>query len=247
MKQARLEAALRTAQGKSGARRLRREGLVPGVIYGLNKPVSIQCDARAAGALVHALHGGTRLVNLALKNNGASEEKHVLLKAVQVTPVGQHLVHLDFQEVDINKKVQVQVEVRPEGVAEGIKMGGVLQTVTYELLVECLPADIPEFIPVNVESLKIGGSLHVKDIKLPPGVRVMTSPDETVFVVTAPTAVLDEQAAAAAAAAAAAPEAVEGAEAAPAAPGTAPAPGAEKPAAAPAKGPEKAEAKPGKK
>ncbi|HEX7926175.1 MAG TPA: 50S ribosomal protein L25, partial [bacterium] len=171
MKDARLEVSLRESHGKGGARKLRATGNVPGVIYGINKPVNIQANTRMAGFLVQALHGSTRLINLTVKNNGKSEDKHVLLKAVQVTPVGQKLVHLDFQEVDITKNVQVLVEVRPEGVAEGIKQGGVLQTVTYELMVECLPTAIPDFIPVNVEALKIGGSLHVKEIKLPAGVK----------------------------------------------------------------------------
>jgi len=174
----------------------------------LSKPVAISCEKFAAEHMVQASRRGARLIALKLNDgngggSGSSTEKHVLLKDVQVTPVGHKLVHLDFQEVDPKKPVQISVEVRPVGIPEGIKLGGLLQTVTHEILVSCLPGLIPHFIEVNVEHLGISASLHVKEMKFPEGVRPITGPDETVFVITAPTAVAEEKAAAAAAAAAA--------------------------------------------
>jgi len=203
MKIEELKAESRTVQGSASARNLRRQGLVPGVIYGLGKPVSIQCDHFAAEHAVQASRRGSRLIALKLADGNGGSEKHVLLKDVQVTPVGHRLVHLDFQEIDVNKPVQLAVRVHPVGTPEGIKAGGLLQTVTHEILISCLPALIPESIGVDVGHLGIGDSLHVKEMKFPEGVRPITGPDETVFVITAPTAVAEEKAAAAAAAAAA--------------------------------------------
>jgi large subunit ribosomal protein L25 len=181
-----------------------------------------------------------RLIALKLEDGNGGSEKHVLLKDVQVTPVGQHVIHLDFQEVDVTRPVQIAVPVNPVGTPEGIKLGGLLQTVTHQILISCLPTQIPQHIDVSVEHLGIGGSLHVKDITFPEGVRAVTPADETVFVITAPTAVAEEKAAAAAAAAAAlaaeqaaleegVPLAAEGAV--PAAEGAAPAAGAAAPGA----------------
>jgi large subunit ribosomal protein L25 len=201
--QSTLAATVRTAHGKAGMHKLRQQGQVPGVIYGLGKPVSIQCEHFAAEHAVQASRRGSRLIALKLEDGNGGSEKHVLLKDVQVTPVGHKLVHLDFQEIDVNKPVQLAVRVHPVGNPEGIKAGGLLQTVTHEILISCLPTHIPQMIEVNVDHLDIGDSLHVKEVKFPEGVRPITGPDETVFVITAPTAVAEEKAAAAAAAAAA--------------------------------------------
>ncbi|MFI5401204.1 MAG: 50S ribosomal protein L25 [SAR324 cluster bacterium] len=262
--QSTLSASIRTASGKGGAHRLRQAGKVPGIVYGIAKPVAIQCDKDAVERVVQASRRGLRLISLKLSDAHGEAEKHVLLKDVQITPVGQHVIHLDFQEIDVNKPVQISVPVHPVGTPEGIKAGGLLQTVTHEILVSCLPTRIPQRIEVPVERLGIGGSLHISDIVFPEGVRALTPPDETVFVITAPTAVAEEKAAAAAAAAAAlaaeqaaieagvplegAAPAEEGAAPAPAgaqgAPAVAPAAqGAEK---APAKGAEKASARGGR-
>lgn len=237
--QSTLAASIRTAHGKGGAHKLRQAGQVPGIVYGIHKPVPIQCDTAAAEHVVQASRRGMRLISLKLEDGNGGSEKHVLLKAVQVTPVGHHLIHMDFQEVDVTKPVQVAVPVNPVGTPEGIKLGGLLQTVTHQILISCLPAQIPQHIDISVEHLGIGGSLHVKDIVFPEGVRAVTGADETVFVITAPTAVAEEKAAAAAAAAAALAaeqaaleEGVPLEAAAPAAEGAAPA----APAAAGAKG-----------
>lgn len=242
-----LAASTRTAHGKGGMHKLRSQGQVPGVIYGLGKPVSIQCDHFDAERAVQASRRGARLISLKLADGNGGSEKHVLLKAVQVTPVGHKLVHLDFQEIDVNKPVQLAVPVHPVGTAEGIKAGGLLQTVTHEILITCLPTLIPQFIEVNVDHLDIGDSLHVKDMQFPEGVRPLTSADETVFVITAPTAVAEEKAAAAAAAAAALAAEAAALEAGVPLEGAAPAEGAAPGApGAPGAVPGKAAAAPGK-
>jgi large subunit ribosomal protein L25 len=183
-----LTANLREGTGKSVTRKLRRAGLVPGVVYGVEAPVNIQCDAHEAGILVHALHGSERLISLKLEGGpeGSKKEKRVLLKEVQHTPVGQKLLHIDLFEVDVSQEVQVSVEVIPEGRPEGEKMGGILQQVTREVIVQCLPTIIPEYLGVDVSTLEIGQSLHLDAVRMPEGLTPITNLEETIFVMAAP-------------------------------------------------------------
>ncbi|HEX9844332.1 MAG TPA: 50S ribosomal protein L25 [bacterium] len=183
-----LAATVRQGTGKSVARALRRAGQLPGIIYGVGDPVPIQFDTHSAEVLVHALHGSERLISLQLADaaGAGATERHVLLKDVQATPVGAKLLHIDFHEVDVTKTVHVSVEIRAKGRAAGEKEGGILQQVTYEVSVECLPTIIPEFLELDVSELTIGDSLHVSDVAVPEGVSVLTPREETLFVVVAP-------------------------------------------------------------
>jgi len=183
-----LAATVRPGTGKSVARRLRREGQLPGIVYGLGDPVPIQFDAHEASLLVHALHGSERLISLQLADGKSAQpsQRHVLLKDVQTTPVGARLIHIDFHEVDVTKTVHVSVEVHALGKPVGEKEGGILQQVTYEVSVQCLPTIIPEFLSLDVSALKIGDSLHVSDLATLEGVTVLTPREETLFVVVAP-------------------------------------------------------------
>lgn len=179
-----LDAVTRTAHRKGPVKKMRREGRLPAVIYGLNDPMSIELNTLQTSKLVSQLHGGERMV--ALRFGEGNGEKHVLLREVQTTPTGNILLHIDFQEIDTAKAVHVTVEVRPIGQAQGVKLGGILQAVKHDIVVECLPTAIPEFIEVDVSALEIGDSIHVKDINFMEGVTPVTDQDETIIVVSAP-------------------------------------------------------------
>lgn len=182
-----LEASLREKTGKSHAAQLRREGELPGVVYGVKEPTSIKLNAREATKLVHAVHGSERLVALNVKDaKGKDDVRQVLMKEVQTTAVGGIVLHIDFHEIDVSKTVHVAVEIRPLGKAAGEKFGGILQTVSHEISIECLPAAIPDHIDVDVSPLEIGHSLHVSDVVLPEGLKTIGNPEETLFVVAAP-------------------------------------------------------------
>ena len=183
-----LAATVRQGTGKGVARKLRQAGQLPGIVYGVGDPLPIQFDTHAAEVLVHALHGSERLISLQLAQaaGAAATERHVLLKDVQSTAVGAKLLHIDFHEVDVTKTVHVSVEVRAQGKAAGEKDGGILQQVTYEVTIVCLPTIIPERLDLDVSALKIGDSLHVSDLAMPEGLTVLTPLDETLFVVVAP-------------------------------------------------------------
>ena len=185
-----LTASPRGVKGKNAMRKLRQEGLVPGVLYGQGGgdqySLPLQLDGHEASRMVTALHGGERLIKLKIEDGKKAGEKSVLLKEVQTKAVGNALVHIDFHEVDVRQTVQVSVEVRPEGKAEGETMGGILQQVTREITIECLPTIIPEFIPVDVSQMEIGHSVHLSAVPLPDGIKAITALEETLFVVAAP-------------------------------------------------------------
>jgi len=186
-----LEATPRTGTGKSVTRKIRQQGKTPGVVYGLKEPTSITVEARALGRIVQHLHGAERLISLKL----GDENKNVLIKEVQTEAVGNFALHVDFQEIDLSKKVHVTVEVRGVGQSNGVRLGGILQTVRHEVTIECLPISIPEYIDADISGLELGYSFHVSDLVMPEGIRVLTEPEETLFVVTLPRTAAEEEAA----------------------------------------------------
>ena len=182
-----LEVAVRQEKGRRVAKRLRREGVTPGVMYGLKEPVSLQMDTHTTNRLFVALHGSGRMITLKISGDkGAAKEHKVLIKEVQTRAVGDEILHVDFQEVDVTKTVSVSVPVRPIGKSEGERLGGILQAILHEVQVECLPTEIPEFLEADVAKLDMGHSLHVSDLNLPKGVKALTSEEETLFVVISP-------------------------------------------------------------
>jgi large subunit ribosomal protein L25 len=241
-----LTAQARNDKGKGPARRLRAKGLIPAVVYGQKRePTHVAVDPAAIQKAIATPHKFNTL--LTLQVDGA--EKRVLFREYEVDPVTRQLLHADFLEVDPSKPVKVEVPIVATGKAEGVVAGGILTVSAHEIVVEALPEKIPVRIEVDVTPLKIGGSIHIADVKAPEGVKIKYATNFTVAVVTAP----EKEEVVAPVAAVGAPGAVpaEGA-AAPAAAGAAPAAGAAAPAAGGAKGAApaaapKADAKGGKK
>jgi large subunit ribosomal protein L25 len=231
-----IPAKAREGHGKGPARRLRREGLIPAVVYGENaKPVSVAVDPAAVLEAIDTPLRFNTLITLQL-DAGA---KRVLFKDYQVDPVTRRLLHADFLEVALDKPVRVRIPVVATGKAQGVVDGGILSVAAKEIVVEALPEKIPARIEVDVTPLKMGQSIHVSELQAPPGSTLRYATDYVVAYVAVPE---KEEVAAPAAAVAGVP--VEGAAAAaPGAPGAAPAAGAAAPAAgaagaAPAKGAE---------
>jgi len=166
--------------GSSNARRIRRAGNVPAVVYGHGQEASaITLTAADASKVI----GHAGLVELAFAE-GAS--KMTIVKSVQHHPINPGVVHVDFQEVKMDEKIVSTVPVVSVGEAAGTKQGGQLEQVLMELQVESLPADMPEEIVVDVTELGFEKALHVKDIVLPEGVTAVSEADLIVFHVRAP-------------------------------------------------------------
>ena len=199
-----VEVQERSEQGKNAARRMRAGGGVPAVVYGLDRPpFNVAVGARKVEEVLGLETGRNTIFTLALA--GQDRSRAVMIKALQRHPVTEKLLHVDFVRVDLNVEVRVNVPIRLLGLAEGVKTeGGILEFIMRQVEVECLPADIPEHLDVDVSGLHLNQHLAVSDLQLKERVKVLADPDSIVCVVAVPkeeaAPVVDEAAAAAAAA-----------------------------------------------
>jgi large subunit ribosomal protein L25 len=169
----------REERGSREARRLRRGGFVPGVLYGGGNgdAVSFKVNARE---LRHTLADGSALMDVTVAGGKA---RPVIVKDQQFHPVRDELLHIDLLEVRLDEKIQSTVAVELTGVEEspGIKEGGVLEHVTRELNIEALPTDIPENITVDVSGMEVAATMHLHEITAPAGVTFLDDPEETLI------------------------------------------------------------------
>ena len=184
----------RSETGKNVNRRLRSRGMIPGVLYGTGKPaVPVAVSPREIGAILKSASGENTLFDLDL---GGSRRK-VILKEFQREPLRGQLLHADFYEVALDKVLQVKVHVELEGLPVGVKLqGGIVDFVTRELELECLPADIPAKIAVDIAHLELGKHLRVSDLKLGDKVKVLDEPELVIAHVVLPRAEVAAEAAA---------------------------------------------------
>jgi large subunit ribosomal protein L25 len=196
-KQVQLKAKSRSESGRDKVRRLRSQGIVPGIVYGAHiKPINIAIAARDLGNVLHHATGENVLVDLQVEENGKTNNRLALIQEVQHHPFEDTILHVDFQEVSATEKLRTKVPVRPLGEPAGVKTGGgVLEFIMRELHVECLPKDLPDVIEVNVEKLEIGQSIHVGEMTAPSGVVLLDDKGQPVFLVVAPIAEVEEVAA----------------------------------------------------
>jgi large subunit ribosomal protein L25 len=192
----------REGTGKEVAKRLRRQGLVPAVLYGGSAPEVLTLDVTDVIEVIHGREGSATLLNLKFKDGGGSP-RTALIRDMQFDPVTEKLIHVDLQEVSLDRAITVGVPVQALGEATGVKdQGGILEMILREVQVSCLPRLIPEKISVDVSALKIGDVLTVATLAPPEGVRILNDPGQAVVTVSPPMA---EEAAAPAAAVEAAP------------------------------------------
>ncbi|MDF9828034.1 large subunit ribosomal protein L25 [Ereboglobus sp. PH5-10] len=227
--QYKIAAATREQTGRSASRRVRKENRVPAVLYGKHtQPETISVDGPEFIRLLKAIGGSSSLVEIERKDKPVALS---FIQEVQRDPITDRFLHVDFQEVKADEKMEINVRVVAAGEAYGVKtQNGVLEMPNPYLRIRCLPKDLPSFIEVDVTNIKIGETLHVGALKTISGVEFRDDKNLPVFSCVAP--VEEVASATSGGAAAAAPAA--GAAAAPAA-GAKPAAGAAAPAAAPAK------------
>ena len=187
-KQVQLKAKSRAEIGKGAAKRLRSQGVIPGIVYGAHtQPLSIAIELKELDKALHEGASENVLVDLQVEEGGATRNRLALIQEVQHHPVEDAILHIDFQEVSATEKLRTDVPVRPIGEPSGVKnSGGILEFVMRELRVECLPKDLPEVIEVNVEKLEVGEGIHVGDIVPPAGVALLDDKEQSVFIVAAP-------------------------------------------------------------
>jgi large subunit ribosomal protein L25 len=169
-----LQAALRNESGTHSMRRLRKDGNVPGILYGLGQE-GVMLTLNGAG-LKAMLNSMTRMVNLKWDDKGEA----ALIKDVQYDAFGREILHVDFVRIDLQKKMVLPIRIELYGISIGVKDGGVLDHLMKEVKIECLPTEIPEKIRLNVMELGIGGSILAKDIKVSENAKMMDDPDAIV-------------------------------------------------------------------
>lgn len=165
---------------------LSKEGYVPCVVYGEGKKtLSLKIDHSRLVKFMHAHHGGENIIitlKISSKDSKKTEEKSVLIKEIQVHPVTGKILHLDFNEISLTKKIDVNVPIHSKGEPVGVKQeGGTLEHILWEVEVECLPTNIPEKFEVDVSGMKIGDIIHVKDLAVPEGIKIKHEADAIVF------------------------------------------------------------------
>ena len=203
-----IKAKLRSEIGGRRPHRIRANGRVPAVLYGSGKAESLELNGREIAEALHGASSDSVLVDLSVEGaGGAVTKKMALIREVQHDPLKDTIQHVDFHQVEENKKLRVDVPVHEVGEAVGVRTGGgILDHALRTLRVECLPKDLPDRIDVDVSALEVGQAIHVSEVKLPAGVTVLNAKELPVFMVLLPT--VEEEPAAGTAAAATEPEVI---------------------------------------
>jgi large subunit ribosomal protein L25 len=181
-----IQVETREVGSKRQARRLRRDGKIPGVLYGpKTSPVPLELNKKEFSNRVAGLEG-SHLVRLK-SGSTALADKVALVKEMQYHPITGEVIHTDLYEVDLTARIQVRVPLHFVGKAAGVVRGGILQPIVREIEVECLPMDIPEFFNVEVSVLDIGDSIHIEELPMPEGVTVVSESNLALVAVVPPT------------------------------------------------------------
>ena len=186
MEQIDLKAQVRKTTGNGPARVLRREGRIPAILYGpKTDAIMLSIDFKEFEQIVKKANIGSVLLNLRIQN-GKTSTRAAMIKEFQTHPVTGEYLHIDFYEIDMQRKINVSVPVVTKGKSAGVEEGGLLQIVRRELEVFCLPTAIPESIEVDISDLNIGDSIHLQDIPLTGDIEIPADVDFTVLTILAP-------------------------------------------------------------
>jgi len=195
MKQVQLNVSVRHRTGKEIAKKLRRQGFIPGIIYGPETdPIPLTVKGNELKKILFRYRGEQVLFNLILEDNGSSLQKMALVKELQYHPVTDEIIHVDFYEISMEREVEVEVPIEIVGKAKGVERGGHLQILLHTMTVACLPSSIPDRIEVNVSDLDIGDVIHVRDLVPPEGIRYLDGPDDPVVTILSPEEEASEEA-----------------------------------------------------
>jgi large subunit ribosomal protein L25 len=177
----------RVGTGKGAAKRLRRTGRVPAILYGSGTPVNIAVNPKDIFRLIHGHEGGTQLLQVTFAES--PDKRMAIIRDMQVDPVTEDLVHVDLQEVAMDKPIQVTVPLRHVGEPVGVRDAkGILEMILREVQVSCLPASIPESFTADVSELGIHDVFTVGQLVAPEGVRILTDASQAVATVAPPMA-----------------------------------------------------------
>lgn len=190
MEEIKLNVKIREELGKEAVKKLRNQGFVPGVVYKGKKSVSIKMPVRELLHAVHTKAGENVIIKLHLEDDAkaakSKKPRTTIIKEIQYHPVRGDILHVDFNEISLTETIVVKVPVAVKGEAPGIKEGGILEHILWEIEIECLPTQILENISVDVSALGVGDSILVKDLTIASEITVLSDSEATVVAVAAP-------------------------------------------------------------
>jgi large subunit ribosomal protein L25 len=187
-----LKAETRTTTGNSPARALRRAGRIPAILYGSGtESLMLSVDTTEMENIIKEGNVGQSIFDLAV--DGGKKARAAMIKELQTDPVSQDILHIDFYEVDMARKVKVMVPVVTTGKSVGVELGGMLQIIRRELEVLCLPNAIPQEITIDITDMDIGSSVHVEDLTLEGDVEIAHDVNFTVLTVLSPKKAEEEE------------------------------------------------------
>jgi large subunit ribosomal protein L25 len=192
MQQLRLEAQLREVKGKGAARMVRRNGMVPGILYGLQKDNNLlQIDERKLHSIISAEGFESSLINLEIEDLGS---EIALIKEIQRDPVNRKILHADFMRISLEKEITVYAPITVIGTPLGVRVSGGIQEFTHrELEIRCLPTAIPEHIELDVTEMLIGDLIRVSDVN-PEGIEILDAPETMIITISPPRIAVIEEA-----------------------------------------------------
>jgi len=186
MEQINLDVQLRKNSGSAHSKKIRRANLIPAVIYGGDaKPTNIQADRKVYDRIYRQHAGESLIFHLNVLDEGQKvADFPAIVKAVQMHPVSEEIIHLDFSRISLDKEIEIKVKIVTKGEAIGVKRdNGTLDHLLWELDIVCLPTNIPHHIEVDITNLGIHDAIHVKELNLPAGVRTKHDPESVVVMV----------------------------------------------------------------
>jgi large subunit ribosomal protein L25 len=207
MEQVTIAAVRRTEAGKGPARKCRREGQIPGVVYGLgNDTINLSVPRQDLDRALKVGHGANVLIDLVIDGAAVAEEQAAIVKKIERHPITRAPFCVDFQWVSLKETITVDVNVVLKGRAPGQELGGILEHITHAIHVRCLPVNIPDEFVVDVSALNIGDAVHLRDLAVNPTIEITNDPETVIVVCAAPAKAKSERTEAEAAEAAAAEE-----------------------------------------
>ncbi|MGM0419830.1 MAG: 50S ribosomal protein L25/general stress protein Ctc [Bacillota bacterium] len=190
MERFQLQAEAREETGKGVARRLRREGRIPGVVYGRDRqpqPLVVNPEMLKGKLDTNAI------VDLTIKSDEEETTETVMIKDYQKHVIKNYLLHVDFHQISMDETITVTIPVNLVGKAFGIQEGGVMQQLMREVEIECLPSDIPDEFELDITELDVGDSLSVSDIEVGENVELVSSPDDVIVTIVTPSEEITEE------------------------------------------------------
>ena len=193
-----LKALMRKEFGKNICKQIRKKGQIPAILYKEGKKgIPLQVNTDELWRILHTHAGENAIINIHIDDNGKIDKRTAIVQDIEIDPVTDQVLHIDFHEISLKDQIKVKVPIVTKGESIGVKNNnGILVQSIWELEIECLATEIPEQIFINIEQLKIGDIIHIKEIELPKDVKAIGNEDRVVLTINPPKLGIDEEEAA---------------------------------------------------